>query len=160
MPSGASRISGTRCPWRSMASSNVGRRQQHRDHRLQSLAADPVGRLPKHDKRLANHPIVKPTALVGRHGPVPVDQPAVVALGACGDGPSWHASSSRIWVFSPRSLPQYRTAKATSNSSRVVMLTRLIAPHRRARIGSKSDEATTPQPGPFQARQCALQKPT
>ena len=122
---------------------SLHRLDQHRQQRPQPLAADPVGRLPDHDQRLA-HRFVVDAALrprprrIGRS-----HRRAAAASRACGGNPVTATNSSRIRVFSAAPAPRIPV-----RHRRHQLVTRRHAhpphpaPRRRPPQGSISDEAT------------------
>ncbi|GJE61435.1 hypothetical protein MPOCJGCO_3557 [Methylobacterium trifolii] len=130
------------------------RRQQGRDHRLQTLAADPVGGFPEHDQRLAHRRVVDPPfrsegrRLTRWTGP---EQPHRVLAVVTRHGRE---------LVQDAGLLLTSAASVSSRQRHKQFITRRHAhppyhhPHRRTRVGSKSDAATAQRSGAFQARQC------
>lgn len=128
--------------------------QQSRDHRLQPLAADPVGRLPEHDQRLAHRCVVDPPFQSRGWGlsrwTDPKQAQCVLAV---------MARHGRELVQDTGLLPPLATSVSSRQGHKQFIARRHAHPphrhpRRRTRVGSKSDEATTQQLGAFQVRQC------
>ena len=92
---------------------------EERQQGLEAFAADPVRRFPDHNQRIADRVIIKSArwSLGVPRGLFTTQHPhCMLAI----------TNSSKMRVFSLRSLLAYRSRTATASSSRVAIVTRLM----------------------------------